>query len=288
MRRLARDARWSDALRDCRCGPCGTSRGSALRRSGTCRSRRWPLKTRLETRPRRPTFDRHIDIGRINLEPAEAPPGPLGCHERRSGAQKKIKHEIATPRHILDRIGNQPRRLDRRMQGQILSPAAPHGVYRGIVPNVGAVAAMPTEFDHVEMGRRSHPVDKDQFMLGPVKRSHPSIGLVPDAEVQALAVDGGADCRDAVHVSPVHADEVDGAIARVTRRCAKRVSEEGTELRLAHLTPGHSELAMASGGHRMSPNPHIVGRIEESRIDTRPVADDPGCVKTWSMLCFSC
>ena len=25
----------------------------------------------------------------------------------------------------------------------------------------------------------------------------------------------------------------------------------------------------------MSPNPHIVGRIEESRIDTRPVADDP-------------
>src|SRR5260370_4296913 len=25
----------------------------------------------------------------------------------------------------------------------------------------------------------------------------------------------------------------------------------------------------------MSPNPHIVGRTEESRIDTRPVADDP-------------
>ena len=32
---------------------------------------------------------------------------------------------------------------------------------------------------------------------------------------------------------------------------------------------------MASGGHRMPPNPHIVGRIEESRIDARPVADDP-------------
>jgi hypothetical protein len=27
--------------------------------------------------------------------------------------RKKIKHEIATPRHILDRIGNQPRRLVR-------------------------------------------------------------------------------------------------------------------------------------------------------------------------------
>jgi len=42
---------------------------------------------------------------------SEAPPVPPGCHERRSGAQKKIGHEIATPRHILDRIGNQPRRL---------------------------------------------------------------------------------------------------------------------------------------------------------------------------------
>ena len=42
---------------------------------------------------------------------SEAPPVPPGCHERRSGAQKKIGHEIATPRHILDHIGNQPRRL---------------------------------------------------------------------------------------------------------------------------------------------------------------------------------
>jgi hypothetical protein len=32
---------------------------------------------------------------------------------------------------------------------------------------------------------------------------------------------------------------------------------------------------MASGGHRMPPNPHVVGRIEECRIDKRPVADNP-------------
>src|SRR5262249_59691022 len=100
------------------------------------------------------------------------------------------------------------------------------------------------------------------------------IGLVPDAEVQPLAVDGGANCRDAVHVSPVHADEVDSAIARATRRCTQRVSEEGTELRFVHLARRHSELAMAFGGHRMPADLHIVGRIEESRIDTRPVADD--------------
>src|ERR1700693_2598701 len=32
---------------------------------------------------------------------------------------------------------------------------------------------------------------------------------------------------------------------------------------------------MTSGGHRMPPNPHIVGGIEESRTDTRRAADDP-------------
>ena len=31
---------------------------------------------------------------------------------------------------------------------------------------------------------------------------------------------------------------------------------------------------MTSGSHRMPADPHIVGGIEESRIDPRPVADD--------------
>jgi hypothetical protein len=43
---------------------------------------------------------------------SKTPPVPLGCHERRSGAQKKI----ATPRHILDRIGNQPSACNRLRQ----------------------------------------------------------------------------------------------------------------------------------------------------------------------------
>ncbi len=32
---------------------------------------------------------------------------------------------------------------------------------------------------------------------------------------------------------------------------------------------------MASGSRRMPSNPHVVGRIEESRIDARPVAEEP-------------
>jgi hypothetical protein len=31
---------------------------------------------------------------------------------------------------------------------------------------------------------------------------------------------------------------------------------------------------MASRGYRMAANPHIVGRIEESRIDTGPIHDE--------------
>ena len=76
-------------------------------------------------------------------------------------------------------------------------------------------------------------------------------------------------------MSPVHADEVDGAVARNTRRGAQCIGKEGTKLRLTHLARGHNELAVASGGYRMPPNPHIVGRVAESRIDTRSVADDP-------------
>src|ERR1700730_17242373 len=87
------------------------------------------------------------------------------------------------------------------MQGQILPSAAPQGIYGGIVPDIGAVAAVPAELDHIEMRCGSDPVHKDQFMLGSVQRSHSRIGLVPDAQVQELAIDRAADCRDVVHVS---------------------------------------------------------------------------------------
>src|SRR5258706_10061394 len=199
---------------------------------------------RLETRPRRPAFDRDINIGRIDVEPTEAPTGPFGCQERRSGAQEEIEHEIAAPRHIQDSVGDKPRRLDRGVQGEILPSATAQGIYRGIVPDVGAVAAMPAELDHIEVGRRSDAVDKDQFMFGAVQRSHSSIRLVPDAQVQPLAIHRAADGRDVVHMPPVHADKVDGAVARNTRRGPQRIGQEGAKLRLAHLARGHGELAI--------------------------------------------
>ena len=89
-----------------------------------------------------------------------------------------------------------------KTQGQILPPAAQHRVDRGIVPDVGAVAAMLAEFNHVEVRRRSDPVDKDQLMLGPIKRSHPEAahGSVPTLDVsvgdaiQPVGKDVAGDC----------------------------------------------------------------------------------------------
>src|SRR6266403_214855 len=92
---------------------------------------------------------------------------------------------------------------------------------------------------------------------------------------QAHSANMGTKSRDYIYGSTLRATEVDGAVARNTRRGAQRIAQEGTKLRFAHLARGHGELAMASGGHRMPPNPHIVERVEESRIDTRPLADDP-------------
>ena len=160
------------------------------------------------------------------------------------------------------------------MQCQILAPAASQGIYRGIVPDIGTVAAVPAKLDHIEMGRGSDPVDKNQLMLGSIQRSHSCIRLVPDTQVQLFAIDRAAD-GGVVHVTPVHADEVDRTVARNTRRGAQRIGQEGTELCLAHLTRGHRELSMASGGNRMSSDSHVVGRIEKSRIDACPAADDP-------------
>ena len=52
---------------------------------------------------------------------------------------------------------------------EVLAAVAAQGVHRGVIPDIRAVPAMPTELHHIEMGRDSNAVDKDQFMLGTVQ-----------------------------------------------------------------------------------------------------------------------
>ena len=124
---------------------------------------------------------------------AEPASGPLRRDQRGAGAEEDVEHELAAPGDVLDGIGDKRRRLDRRVQRQVLAPAAGHRVHRGVVPDVGAVAAVPAELDGVEVGRVPDPLDQDQLVLRAVERSHAGVRLVPDAEIEEIAVDRPAD-----------------------------------------------------------------------------------------------
>src|SRR5271168_317727 len=63
-----------------------------------------------------PAADRDVDIKRVNLDAAANAAGALRRHQGRPAAQKGIEHNVAAARAIKQRIGDQPDRLDRRMQ----------------------------------------------------------------------------------------------------------------------------------------------------------------------------
>ena len=123
------------------------------------------------------------------------------------------------------------------------------------------------------MGGTSDPIDKDELVLGAVERAHAGIRLVPDAEVQEAAIDRSSDRRDLLHVAPVHADKMHGAVARHRGDGAQRLLQEGAERVVRHLAGGHGEFAVPSALIGVTVDLHIVGRIEKGRIDLLALAD---------------
>ena len=167
----------------------------------------------------------------------------LGGDQRCARAEEDIEDEISSFRDVLKRIRNQRSGLDRRVQSQIFRPTANERVHRGVVPDIGAVAAMLSEVDHVEMRRRANAVDEDQFVLRTVERAHASVRLVPEAqEFKEVAIDPLADGRDVVHVSPIHTNEVDSAIARDANAGPEGFGKKNSECLVRHFTGSHREL----------------------------------------------
>jgi hypothetical protein len=108
-----------------RYGPSGTGQSELNENVPTPRSRCTPLSTfRYAPGHTGPASDRYVDVSRIDVEAAKAPSNALGSNECRSRAEEEVEDEVATTRHVLDRVGNQSAGLDRRMQGQILAAAA--------------------------------------------------------------------------------------------------------------------------------------------------------------------
>ena len=84
----------------------------------------------------------------------------------------------------------------------------------------------------------------------------------PDGQARTFNLTGGGNCGGFMGDA-------------VSRRERLLRGNMGLELGLAHLARGHRELAMAACRVGVPFDPHIVGRIEESRIDMRPLANDP-------------
>src|SRR5262245_33920045 len=168
-----------------------------------------------QVRPRHtgPASDRYVDVSRIDVEAAKAPSHPLGSNECRPRAEEEVENEVTATRHVLDRIGHQSAGLDRRMQGQILATATLERIDGGIVPDVRAIASVLAQLHRVEMRHVADPEHEYQLMLRAIERSHSRIGLIPDADVQKIAVNRFAYRRDVIHVAPVDTDKVHCPVA---------------------------------------------------------------------------
>src|SRR5258705_404267 len=77
--------------------------------------------------------------------------------------------------------------------------------------------AMPPQIDRVEVRGCPHLEHEYQFVFRAIERAHSRVALVPDAQVQELAVDVSPDRGAIVHMPPIHADEVDSAVSGYLR-----------------------------------------------------------------------
>ena len=104
--------------------------------------------------------------------------------------------------------------------------------------------------------------------------AHPSVRLVPEAQIEEVPIDLLTDGTDVVHVPPIHANEVHSAIARDASASAEGFEKKSPERFIRHLSRSHSELAMPPVRVRVAADPDVVGRIQEGRIDRSIVAND--------------
>jgi hypothetical protein len=105
------------------------------------------------------------------------------------------------------------------------------------------------------------------------KRSHSSIGLIPDAQVELVTVELLAHNRHVLEMAPVHADKVDRAIARNIDASAQCVIQERPEFGIAHFPRRHCKLAVAAFHIGMAVDAHVIGRIQERTVHVAVVAD---------------
>ena len=120
-------------------------------------------------------------------------------------------------RAVANGVGNQRHRLDRGMHRQLFRAPRLQAVEAGIIPDIGAIAAMAAELDIIDVRRRAVFEDRNQLVLGAVEAAHAAIVLAPDTEILEFAIDFTAGAQQGKQVAPIHADKMNGAQLAVRR-----------------------------------------------------------------------
>src|SRR5690242_10884775 len=77
---------------------------------------------------RTPPVDSDVDVAGIDIQASEPATDALGSDQRGARAQKNIEDKFTALGHVLERVGDKPDRLHRRMQREILTTVPGHGV----------------------------------------------------------------------------------------------------------------------------------------------------------------
>src|SRR5206468_662080 len=110
--------------------------------------------------------------------------------------------------------------------------------------------------------------NENQFMLRTVERSHPSVILIPHADVLQLVVDAATRRGQLEAVSPVHANEVDRTVDAERGQVPERRFQKLDELDFRHFAGGHLKLSMLDGTQTadMAVDLDVVRRIDKHHL----------------------
>ena len=114
--------------------------------------------------------------------------------------------------------------------------------------------------------------DENQLVLGPVEWFGSPLCLGPHAQVHRLAIDALPRCQDSVHVPPIGADEMHGAVTRQLGATAEGLDQVHRVLALAEPDMSATAAACACCGSCGSRR----GQGEEGGIDALALADHGG------------
>jgi hypothetical protein len=209
-----------------------------------------------------PASDRDVDVMRVDFQRAGLAAGPLGGDQNRP----------APPGTVLDRVRHQGDRFDGRVHCELIQTAWSYRVDASIGPDICSVTSMLPQLKVVDVWFSPALPDEDQFVLRTIKSSHPGIRLGPDTQVLQFGVYASSCSQHLPHMSPVHADLMDGAVDGVLDEASKGGLEKVREFSLAHFAGPHHKLAVTDFTEPadIAVNRDIERRIRKNELSLGP------------------